>query len=134
MVEDKRWMDMWRAMWPSADAVDPHDPESFGFGLVGEITGAHGLHGAVRVRTDDMLVDQGYDPAEHLSYRNFTNWTEEKSKRLHLKAPYRRFPRPFKIISGKRVSRRVYAMQLKGVETPEEAEDLRGYQVFVLEP
>jgi len=131
--QDKRWIDMWRAAWPEQEAVDPHDPESFGFGLVGEITGAHGIHGDVRVRADDFLCDQGYDPAEHLGRRNFSNWTE-KSKRVHIKAPHRRFPRPFRIITGKRVQRRVYALRLKGIETAEEAVALRGYKVYALEP
>ena len=64
-------------------ALDPHDPESFGFAFVGEVTGAHGarpghyfayfayfairlissclqgVHGDVRVRADDFLCDQG---------------------------------------------------------------------------
>lgn len=132
-AQDKKWLDMWRAAWPSQEALDPHDPESFGFGLVGEVTGAHGIHGDVRVRADDMLCDQGWEPEEYFSRRNYSNWTEP-SKRVHLKAPQRRFPRPFKIITGKRVQRRVFALRLKGVDSVEDAMALRGYKVYALEP
>ncbi|CAE8639268.1 unnamed protein product [Polarella glacialis] len=131
--QDRQWLEQWRAAWPEGEALDPHDPESFGFGFVGEVTGAHGIHGEVRVRADDFLCDQGYDPAEHLSRRNYSNWTED-AKRVHLKSPNRRFPRPFRILTGKRVQRRVFALRLQGVETAEEAIALRGYKVFVLEP
>lgn len=133
VLQDKKWLDMWRASWPEQEAVDPHDPESFGFGLVGEITGAHGIHGDVRVRADDFLCDQGFDADEYLARRQFSNWTE-KSKRVHLKAAHRRFPRPYKIITGKRVQRRVYALRLQGVDSPEEAMALRGTKVYALEP
>lgn len=131
--EDKRWIDVWRSTWPAEEAIDPHDPESFGFSWIGEITGSHGLLGDVRVRVDDFLCEKGYDPAEHLSHRNFSNWTA-KSKRIHLKAKHRRFPRPFKIITGKRVQRRVYALRLKGVNSIEEAMQMRGMQVYALDP
>ncbi|CAK9050417.1 unnamed protein product, partial [Durusdinium trenchii] len=130
---DRKWLDMWRASWPEGHTLDPHDPESFGFAFVGTVTGAHGVHGDVRVRADDFICDQGYDPATHLARRNFSNFTED-SKRVHLKAPHRRFPRPFRILTGKRVQRRVFALRLHGVESPEEAVALRGYRVFVLEP
>ncbi|CAJ1416214.1 unnamed protein product [Effrenium voratum] len=130
---DRKWLDMWRATWPEGHALDPHDPESFGFAFVGVVTGAHGVHGDVRVRADDFLCDQGYDPATHLARRNFSNFTED-SKRVHLKAPHRRFPRPFRILTGKRVQRRVFALRLHGVESPEEAVALRGYKVYALEP
>eukprot|EP00435_Cladocopium_sp_Y103_P070711 s109_g35.t2 len=130
---DREWLDMWRASWPEGHSLDPHDPESFGFAFVGTVTGAHGVNGDVRVRADDFLCDQGYDPDEHLARRNFSNFTED-SKRVHLKSPHRRFPRPFRILTGKRVQRRVYALRLHGVESPEEAVALRGYKVFVLEP
>lgn len=131
--QDKKWIDMWRAAWPDETAIDPHDPESFGFALVGEITGAHGIHGDVRVRADDFVCDQGYDPAVHLARRNYSNWTEP-SKRVHIKAPHRKFPRAFRIITGKKVQSRVYALRLQGVETAEEAVKLRGYKVYALEP
>ncbi|CAE7020309.1 unnamed protein product [Symbiodinium sp. CCMP2456] len=130
---DRKWLEMWRSTWPEGHALDPHDPESFGFAFVGEVTGAHGVHGDVRVRADDFLCDQGYDPATHLARRNFSNFTED-AKRVHLKAPHRRFPRPFRILTGKRVQRRVFALRLHGVESPEEAVALRGYKVYVLEP
>lgn len=132
-AQDRQWLDMWRAQWPQGEALDPHDPESFGFSLIGEVTGAHGIHGEVRVRADDFLCDQGYDPAEHLARRNFSNWTED-GKRVHLKSPHRRFPRPYRILTGKRVQRRVFALRLHGVDTPEEAIALRGFKVFALEP
>ncbi|CAE7757793.1 unnamed protein product [Symbiodinium pilosum] len=118
---DRKWLEMWRSTWPEGHALDPHDPESFGFAFVGEVTGAHGVHGDVRVRADDFLCDQGYDPAAHLARRNFSNFTED-SKRVHLKPPHRRFPRPFRILTGKRVQRRVFALRLHGVESPEEVE------------
>jgi len=131
--QDKTWLDMWRAAWPNQDAVDPHDPESFGFAYIGEITGAHGLHGEVRVRADDFVCNSGYDPKEHLARRNFSRWSEA-SKRIHIKAPHRRFPRPFRILTGRRVHRRVYACSLVGIETPEEAMKMAGYKVYALEP
>jgi len=131
--KDREWLEMWRASWPEGHHLDPHDPESFGFAFVGTVTGAHGVNGEVRVRADDFICDQGYDPAEHLARRNFSNFTED-SKRVHLKSPHRRFPRPFRILTGKRVQRRVFALRLHGVESAEEAVALRGYKVFVLEP
>ena len=48
---------------------------------------------------------------------------------MHLKAPHRRFPRPFRILTGKRVQRRVFALRLHGVESPEEALGL-AYHVY----
>eukprot|EP00931_Biecheleriopsis_adriatica_P095894 TRINITY_DN6953_c0_g1_i1.p1 TRINITY_DN6953_c0_g1~~TRINITY_DN6953_c0_g1_i1.p1 ORF type:complete len:655 (-),score=152.58 TRINITY_DN6953_c0_g1_i1:42-1985(-) len=131
--QDRKWLDAWRAAWPQGQAIDPHDPESFGFSIVGEVTGAHGIHGDVRVRVEDFLCDQGYDADQHLMRRGFTNFSQD-SKRVHLKSPHRRFPRPFRILTGKRVQRRVYALRLKGVETAEEAIALRGFKVYVLEP
>mmetsp|Transcript_48172 Transcript_48172/g.112699 ORF Transcript_48172/g.112699 Transcript_48172/m.112699 type:complete len:630 (+) Transcript_48172:93-1982(+) len=130
--DEPAWIDVWRQAWPDEQAIDPHDPESFGFSYIGEITGAHGIHGEVRIRVDDDLVEMGMEPEQYLSVRNFSNWTE-KPKRVHLKQPHRRFPRPFRIISGKRVQRRVFAVQLKGVTTVQEAMELRGTQIFVLE-
>jgi len=130
--DEQSWIDVWRQAWPEEEAIDPHDPESFGFSYIGEITGAFGLHGEVRIRADDDLVQAGFQPEKYLAYRNFSNWTE-KPKRLHLKQRHRRFPRPYQILSGKRVNRRVFAVQLKGVHTVEEAMALRGTQIFALE-
>eukprot|EP00929_Paragymnodinium_shiwhaense_P074594 TRINITY_DN38188_c0_g1_i1.p1 TRINITY_DN38188_c0_g1~~TRINITY_DN38188_c0_g1_i1.p1 ORF type:complete len:631 (+),score=167.53 TRINITY_DN38188_c0_g1_i1:78-1970(+) len=132
-LQDKQWIEMWRQSWPDETQIDPHDPESFGFAFVGTVTGAHGISGDVRVRVDDFLCEQGYDPAVYLQRRNFSNWTE-KEKRVHLKAPQRRFPRPFRILTGKRVQRRVFALRLQGVETVEDAMQMRGYKVFILQP
>ncbi|CAK0855054.1 unnamed protein product [Prorocentrum cordatum] len=132
-LQEKKWMDQWRAMWPTMEAVDPHDPESFGFSFIGEISGVFGVRGEVRVRVDYDISRQGYVADRHLGHRNFSNWTE-KPKRVHLKAPNRRFPRPFQIITGKRVQRDVYALQLAGVQTVEEARALSGFRVFALEP
>jgi hypothetical protein len=132
-LEEKKWMDQWRAMWPTMEAVDPHDPESFGFSFIGEISGVSGVRGEVRVRVDYDVARQGYQAERHLGHRNFTNWTE-KPKRVHLKAPNRRFPRPIQIITGKRMQRDVYVLQLAGVQTVEEARALSGYRVFALEP
>jgi len=131
--QEKSWIDMWRCQWPEEKAIDPHDPESFGFAYVGEITGSHGIQGDVRVRVDDFLMEQGFDPAEHLSRRNYSNWTEKK-KRVHLKAPHRRFPRPFNIITGKKVQSRVYALRLNGIESIDEAMSMRGYKIYTLSP
>lgn len=131
--QDKEWLNMWRACWPAQESIDPHDPESFGFGLVGEITGAHGVWGDVRIRADDMLCDQGYEPEKALQRRNFSNWTEP-SKRIHIKAPHRRFPRPFRIITGRRVQRRVFACRLAGIDSVEDAMSMRGHKVYILEP
>mmetsp|Transcript_74557 Transcript_74557/g.210236 ORF Transcript_74557/g.210236 Transcript_74557/m.210236 type:complete len:831 (-) Transcript_74557:50-2542(-) len=133
MKQDKEWMDMWRATWPSMEAVDPHDPESFGFAFVGEVTGCHGLHGDVRVRADEDLCAQGWDPAAAFKRRAFTNWTED-SKRIHIKAPHRRFPRPYRILQGKPINSRVYSLRLEGVETIEDAMALKGYKLYMLEP
>ncbi|CAE8676790.1 unnamed protein product, partial [Polarella glacialis] len=51
--QDRQWLEQWRAAWPEGEALDPHDPESFGFGFVGEVTGAHGqrLGDSVRQRS-----------------------------------------------------------------------------------
>eukprot|EP00930_Biecheleria_cincta_P005804 TRINITY_DN106762_c0_g1_i1.p1 TRINITY_DN106762_c0_g1~~TRINITY_DN106762_c0_g1_i1.p1 ORF type:complete len:648 (-),score=113.57 TRINITY_DN106762_c0_g1_i1:68-2011(-) len=130
---DREYLDMWRASWPQGENLDPHNPESFGFSFVGIVTGAHGINGEVRVRVDDFICDQGYEPEQHLAHRNFSNW-EQSSKRVHLKAPHRRFPRAFRVLSGKRVQRRVFALRLHNIESVEEAVALRGYKVFVLEP
>eukprot|EP00933_Yihiella_yeosuensis_P030370 TRINITY_DN24015_c0_g1_i1.p1 TRINITY_DN24015_c0_g1~~TRINITY_DN24015_c0_g1_i1.p1 ORF type:complete len:664 (-),score=112.38 TRINITY_DN24015_c0_g1_i1:78-2069(-) len=131
--QDREWLDMWRAQWPEGEALDPHDPESFGFGFVGTVTGAFGISGEVRVVADEALCQEGYEPEKHLAYRNFSNWTQA-SKRVHLKSPSRRFPRPYRILSGKRVQRKVFALRLNGIESPDEAIAMRGYKVYVLEP
>jgi len=130
-LQDRQWLDGWRATWPEGSTVDPHDPESFGFSFVGEVIGTHGLHGDVKVRIDDDLYLTGFEFNDVLLRRAYSNW-DEKPKRVHLKAPHRRFPRAFRILRGFKVNNRIYGLRLHGVDDVNEAAQMAGYKVYTL--
>merc|ERR1719428_1159097 len=48
--------------------------------------------------------------------------------------PHRRFPRPYRILRGMRVTREVYALRLRDINSREDAERMRGCKVYILDP
>jgi len=106
-----------KIMFPSEEDIDPYDPTTFGFIQVGEVMGAHGIKGEVKVRTN---TDFG---PERLCQPGIK----------HIQQPGRRYPREIELQSGRQQVDEVYIVKFKGITNRELAQDLKKYQLFVKE-
>ena len=80
---------------------------------IGRIAGAHGLHGAIRVRPDNSESD-----------------TLEYVKRIFVEAG-QSSAHEYKLVSAQRLNRTTIRVMLEGVDDPDAAEALRGATVAI---
>lgn len=103
--------------FPSNRSIDPYDPTTFGYIEIGVITGAHGVHGWCKIKSETDF------PKERL----FTPGVK------HLKAPTKRAPRRIILLSGKpfKAHNDEYLVQLDGITDRNDAAQIRGHVLYV---
>ena len=99
--------------FPDLSTIDPYDPTTYGYIELGSITGAHGVHGLVKVAAVTQF-------AERLC---------EKGVR-HIKAPSRRSPREVQLLEGRHRLGDEYLVKLKGIGERDSANKLRGSVLY----
>ena len=109
--EEKRERDKYQ--FPDLNTIDPYDPTTYGYTELGAITGAHGVHGLVKVSAVTQF-------AERLC---------EKGVR-HIKAPSRRSPREIQLLEGRHRLGDEYLVKLKGIGDRDSANKLRGSVLY----
>lgn len=103
--------------FPNNRDINPYDPTSFGYVEVGTITGAHGVHGWLKVKsTTDFAEVRLCQPG-----------------RRHLKPANKRAPRQVVLVDGKHRHEDEYLIQLEDVMDRDEAKRLRGAVLYVRE-
>jgi 16S rRNA processing protein RimM len=81
---------------------------------LGRVVGAHGLHGALRVRPDNLDSD-----------------TLEQVNRVFLESPEAGPPREYRLTAAQRLNRTTIRLVLEGLDDPDAADALRGSTVAV---
>lgn len=103
--------------FPDNKAIDPYDPTTFGYIEIGHVTGAHGVHGWLKVTsTTDFSV-------ERLCTAGIR----------HLKPHNKRAPRQVTLVQGKHRLEDEYLVQLQDIEDRDAAAKLRGATLYVRE-
>ncbi|CAM9642819.1 unnamed protein product [Scytosiphon promiscuus] len=83
--------------YPDEEEIDPYDPSTFGYIEVGQILGAHGIKGEVKVRSStDFAVSRLCTPGIK-----------------HIKAPNRRFPRDVELLGGRWQKNEIFLLQIE---------------------
>ena len=109
--EEKRERDKYQ--FPDLSTIDPYDPTTYGYIELGSITGAHGVHGLVKVAAVTQFVER----------------LCEKGVR-HIKAPSRRSPREVQLLEGRHRLGDEYLVKLKGIGDRDSANKLRGSVLY----
>ena len=104
-----------KIQFPDNNAINPYDPATFGYIEVGHVTGAHGVHGWLKVASTTDF------PVERLCTAGIR----------HLKPYNKRAPRQVTLIQGKHRLENEYLIQLQDVEDRESAAKLRGATLYV---
>ncbi|GMH57874.1 hypothetical protein TrLO_g13684 [Triparma laevis f. longispina] len=111
-------------LFPDSSLIDPSSPSTFGFTYLGYILSAHSLSGSLLL----------------LSSTSFSSSRILKPGYLGLKPPNRGYPRERLLIEGKKHESKkggkggeVFIVNFQGIETREEAEMFKGYEVWVRE-
>lgn len=106
-----------KIQFPDNKNIDPYDPTTFGYIEIGHVTGAHGVHGWLKVTcTTDF-------PVERLCTAGIR----------HLKPYNKRAPRQVTLVQGKHRLEDEYLIQLLDVEDRDAAAKLRGATLYVRE-
>jgi 16S rRNA processing protein RimM len=103
--------------YPDTKEIDPYDPTTFGYIEVGHLTGAHGVHGWLKVKCATDF------PTERLCTVGIR----------HLKPYNKRAPRQVTLLQGKHRLEDEYLIQLQEVEDRDTAAKLRGATLYVRE-
>jgi 16S rRNA processing protein RimM len=103
--------------YPDNKNINPYDPATFGYVEVGIVTGAHGVHGWIKVQSTTDF------PLERLC----------KAGIRHLKAPTKRAPRRVTLLQGKHRLEDEYLLQLDVAEDRDTAAKLRGSVLYARE-
>jgi 16S rRNA processing protein RimM len=103
--------------YPDNKNIDPYDPATFGYVEVGIVTGAHGVHGWIKVQSTTDF------PLERLC----------KAGIRHLKPPMKRAPRRVTLLQGKHRLEDEYLLQLDIAEDRDTAAKLRGSVLYARE-
>lgn len=103
--------------YPDNKNIDPYDPATFGYVEVGIVTGAHGVHGWIKVQSTTDF------PLERLC----------KAGIRHLKPPMKRAPRRVTLLQGKHRLEDEYLLQLDVSEDRDTAQKLRGSVLYARE-
>lgn len=105
-----------KLQFPDTKLINPYDPTTFGYTEIGRVTGAHGVHGWLKVRaTTDFPRQRLCTPG---SIR-------------HLKPHNKRAPRQVVLLQGKHRLEDEYLIQLQNVTDRDEAAQLRGAVLYV---
>jgi 16S rRNA processing protein RimM len=103
--------------FPDTQAIDPYDPQTFGYIQIATIIGAHGVHGWLKVRcTTDFPVERLCQPGIR-----------------HVKPAQKRAPRQMVLVAGRQRHLDEYLIQMEGIETRDAAQRLRGAVLYVRE-
>jgi 16S rRNA processing protein RimM len=103
--------------YPDNKNIDPYDPATFGYVEVGIVTGAHGVHGWIKVQSTTDF------PLERLCQAGIR----------HLKPPMKRAPRRVVLLQGKHRLEDEYLLQLDVAEDRDTAAKLRGSVLYARE-
>ena len=95
--------------------IVPTDPYTFGFIRIGVIAGPHGVKGEVKAQIETDFADTRF----------------RKDSILYLKRPYRKTPRPIKILSGRRQKEDTYLLLFEGISSRLHANIFKGYVIYV---
>jgi ribosomal 30S subunit maturation factor RimM len=100
-------------LFPDTRTVDPYDPTTYGYTELGTITGAHGVHGLLKIAA-------------------VTEFSERlcRSGVRHVKAPNRRSPRQIQLLEGRHRLGDEYLIKLAGIGDRDAANKLRGSVLF----
>ena len=99
--------------FPDTRTIDPYDPATYGYTELGTVTGAHGVHGLLKVSAVTTF-------AERLCERGVR----------HLKAPNRRSPREVHLLEGRHRLGDEYLVRLRGIVGRDEANRYRGCVLY----
>lgn len=104
-----------KIQFPDNKEINPYDPATFGYIEIGHVTGAHGVHGWIKVTcTTDF-------PVERLCTAGIR----------HLKPYNKRAPRQITLVQGKHRLEDEYLIQLQEVEDRDAAAKFRGATLYV---
>jgi 16S rRNA processing protein RimM len=104
--------------FPDNKNIDPYDPATFGYVEIGIVTGAHGVHGWIKVKSTTDF------PKERLC---------DAGSIRHLKLPNKRAPRRVVLLQGKAAHQDEYLLQLDDIEDRDTAQKLRGAILYARE-
>lgn len=109
----------------TAQPADPREdqwaPENLGFLHVATITGAHGVKGELKARTEG-----DFTPLRLSTKRN--------AQQRYLLLPGRRYPRPIQLVAGRQASQnKAWILKLDGYTSRESVNKLRGARLYVRE-
>lgn len=99
------------------DSIIPSDPFTFGYTKIGDITGAHGVKGELKIRFETDFADVRVEPESI----------------LYVKKPNRLSPRPIRVLSGRRQIDNVFLVRLENVKSRIGAAAFKNYEVFAKE-
>lgn len=107
-------LDLPLVSYPDTQSIDPYDPQTFGYILIGTIQNAHGVHGWLKVasKSSSSSCDPGL---------------------VYLKPARKRAPRPIRLRQGKQVDATMHLVELEGITSREEAQQLRGAALYIRE-
>ncbi|PXF45681.1 putative 16S rRNA-processing protein RimM [Gracilariopsis chorda] len=110
-----------QAVQPTDPREDQWAPENLGFLHVATITGAHGVKGELKARTEG-----DFTPVR-LS-------TKKNAQQRYLLLPGRRYPRPINLVAGRQASQnKAWIVKLDGYSSRESVDKLRGARLYVRE-
>ena len=114
--------------FPDTSHIDPYDPTTFGYTEIGQIVGAHGVAGWLKLHSKSDVAK------EHLclTATAAANNNNNNNNIRHIKPANKRAPRPVTLLQGKqhRVNHE-YLIQLAGVEDRTTALTYRGATLYV---
>ena len=96
--------------------MNPYDPATFGYIEIGHVTGAHGVHGWIKVTSTTDF------PVERLCTAGAVR---------HLKLAHKRAPRAVTVVTGKHRVHDEYLLYLQDVTDRDAAAKLRGATLYV---
>ena len=94
--------------------IVPTDPSTFGYTLIGLVSGAHGVKGEVKVQIES----------------DFADYRMRKSAIVYLKRPNRNTPRPIKVTECRKTVGNTYLLQLSGVSSRLHANAFKGFSIY----
>lgn len=96
-------------LFPDTRTIDPYDPTTYGYTELGTITGAHGVHGLLKISAVTEFSERLCRPGLR-----------------HIKAPNRRSPRKIQLLQGRHRLGDEYLIKLEGIGDRDAANKLRG--------
>lgn len=100
-------------LFPDTRSVDPYDPTTYGYTELGTITGAHGVHGLLKITAVTEFSERLCRPSVR-----------------HIKAQNRRSPRQIQLLEGRHRLGDEYLIKLEGIGDRDAANRLRGSVLF----